>query len=662
MGYIYTIDNQGFGVEPRVSSQSGICSSSGLGGVSLVMAPSSVGPQTYQHASSSGATIHHMPSSSAHPLHPHSPASTRPATPLSTHNIKSPGQGPSSVHSMPPPSPLQQTRSPLPSHTPSPAPAWSPAPPVLSPATSRSQSIPSLAFQQSHNQILQTSCNVTQFVTAIATPQALTQKLTVQQQQQLFLQQQVSPVSQQQSNSRLAAVTTAVTVTPPVVQLIQAPQSNVSLPTRTSHSNVRPIQPKLPPQILPKPTTCSTSNQFVSPAPASKQAPSTPVTAGQRTSGVGIQSNATGQLVLGQGQSGVFSGHQGTILLNQFIPGVGQSPILIQGNLSNLANVQGLQLTLRPPNSASPGQPLNSSSQNNATIIAALQNTSQHTPTLFAPTKSQLHGQQTIVIPNNLAHPGLSSQNINLTPNSGIMSSSSQGQSFLRSNIFLSPRLVGPNQGIQLQQIQTAQGPILACIPSQAIAVPHLPVTPTLQNATIGNAQLAPVTLPMHGVMATGQGVISGLSLQSHTPPSALHTPQQSLFGTAVPFTSHVEQPSPQLIQVPQPMASPQLHSNHNSNQITNHPQSIELSPKPPSPPKTSKGPPVGLNLEDILKETGIVPENSPPLSPDTNSPVMEDTVPSHLQSSNNMVSSQQLIAASLQGQQVLLEQVSILY
>lgn len=659
MGYIYALDSQGFSVEPRVSSQGALCSSTGLGGVSLVVASSSVGPQTYQHASSSGATIHHIPSSSAHTLHPHSPASARPATPLSVLN-KSPAQGPPSVHSMPPPSPLQMTRSPLPSHTPSPAPAWSPAPPVLSPVASRSQSMPPLTFQQSHNQLIQTTCNLTQFVTAIATPQALTQKLAVQQQQQLFLQQQVSPASQQQSTSRLTAVTTvvtttAVTVTPPVVQLIPALQSNVSLPTRTSHTSVRPIQPKHPPQILPKPATCNTTNQFVSPAPTSKQAPPTPVTAGQRTVGVGIQPNATGQLVVGQGQSGVFSGPQGTILLNQIIPGVGQSPILIQGNLSNLTNMQGLQLTLRPPSSASPGQSLNTSNQNNATIIAALQNTSQHTP-LFAPAKSQLHGQQTIVIPNNLAHHGLQSQNINLTsaiPNSGIMSTSSQGQNFLRSNIILSPRLVGPNQGLQLQQIQTPQGPIFACIPSQTIAVPHLPVAPTLPNAAIGNAQLAPVTLPMHGVMTAGQGVISGLSLQSHAAPSALQTPQQSLFGATVPFSSHVEHPSPHLIQVP-PLQSSQIPTNHNVNQINNQPQSVEHSPKAPSPSKTSKGH-VGLNLEDILKETGIVPENSPPLSPENS--VIEESVPAQLQP-NTVVPSQQLIAASLQGQ-VVLEQVS---
>ncbi|XP_054722377.1 LOW QUALITY PROTEIN: mucin-2-like [Uloborus diversus] len=660
MGYSYTVEGQ------AVLAQSGICSTNaGLGSMSLLVTSS--GQQTYQHASSSGATIHHIPSSAAHTtLHPHSPASARPATPLS-HNIKSPGQGPSSVHSMPPPSPLQQTRSPLPSHTPSPAPAWSPIPPVLSPATSRTQSsMPSVAFQQSHNQMLQTS-SVTQFVTALANQQSITQKLNLQQQQQqLFLQQQqqiLSPVSQPAA-PRLTAVTSpivssaAVTVPPPMVQLITAPQSNVSLPTRTSHSAVRPIQPKIPPQILPKPATCTASNQFVSPAPTPKQPPPPPVTANQRTVGVGIQPSATGQLVIGQGQPGVFSGPQGTIVLNQIIPGVGQNPILIQG-MGNLANIPGLQLTLRPPSSASPGQSVNSSnSQNNATLIAALQGPSQHAQTLFAPAKSPIHGQQTVVIPNNLAHPVLASQNINLTssgiPNSGIMSSSSQGQGFLtRSNIILSPRVVGGNQGLQLQQIQTPQGPIFAFAPSQTIAVPHLQTA--LQNATLGNAQLAPVTLPMHGIM-TNQGVLSGLSLQSHAPQSALQQQQQSLFGTAVPFTSHVEPPSHQVIQVPQPLAPPQVPANH-PNQLQNQQQlQVEHSPKPASPPKPSKI--TSVNLEELLKEHGIVPENSPIPSPDSNSPLMEDPVPSHMQPSNTVVPTPQLVTA-LQSQQVVLEQLS---
>ncbi|XP_042901781.1 BRD4-interacting chromatin-remodeling complex-associated protein [Parasteatoda tepidariorum] len=639
MGFSYAIDGQALLAQGGISA-----TTTGLGGMPLVVA-SAVTPQTYQHPSSSGATIHHLPSSITHtPLHPHSPASARSLTPL--HNVKSPG--PSSVHSMPPPSPLQQTRSPLPSHTPSPAPAWSPAPPVLSPASSRTQTaMPSVAFQQSHNQILQTSGSVTQFVTALANQQSVAPKLTLQQQQQLFLQQQLTPVSQHQVNQRLTAVSSAVatstvSVNTPVVQLIPA-QSNVTLSSRTSHCAVRPIQPKVPPQILPKPATCS-ANQFVTPTPAPKPT-HTPVTTNQRTVGVGLQPGTPSQLVINQGQPGVFSSPSGTIVLNPIIPGVGQSPIVIQGNLGHLTNLPGsIQLTLRPQNSASPAQSMNSTNnQNNATLIAALQGPSQHTQTLFAPAKSPIHGQQTIVIPNNIAHAGLASQNINLSsagiPNSGILSSTSQGQQFLRSNFILSPRVVG-NHGIQFQQIQTPTGPIFFA-PSQAIAVPHL------QTATLGNAQLAPVTVPMHSVMAAGQGgVISGLSLQSHPPQSALQQqPQQSLFGT-VPFSSHLEHSSPQVIQVPQPLAPPQQLPTNQT--LQNH--QIESSPKSNSPPKSSKIP--SVNLEELLKEHGIVPtENSPLPSPDCNSPLMED--PPQQQS---LVPSPHLVT-TLQSQQIVLEQ-----
>ncbi|KAL3258662.1 hypothetical protein MRX96_016676 [Rhipicephalus microplus] len=54
-------------------------------------------------------------------------------------------------------------------------------------------------------------------------------------------------------------------------------------------------------------------------------------------------------------QPGIFPAGpaQGTFLLNQYIPGLGYSPILIQGALgqtrSSLGQIQGVQLALRPP-------------------------------------------------------------------------------------------------------------------------------------------------------------------------------------------------------------------------------------------------------------------------------------------------------------------------
>ncbi|GIY47305.1 GLTSCR1 domain-containing protein [Caerostris extrusa] len=198
---------------------------------------------------------------------------------------------------------------------------------------------------------------------------------------------------------------------------------------------------------------------------------------------------------------------------------------------------------------------------------------------------------------------------------------------------------MGANQGLQLQPIQTASGAVYA-FAGQTITVPGLPTA-------LSNTQLAPVTVPMHGVM-TSQGMISGLSLQPQAPQSALQ-PQQSLFGTAVPFSNHVEQPS-QVIQVPQPLAAPQQVATNHQSHLQNQPQQIEHSPV--SSPQKPKVP--TLNLEKLMKESGIVPSPESQIiqSPDCNSPVVEEVIQSHLD-----MNSSQLITALQSSQQVILEQ-----
>ncbi|KAL3217723.1 hypothetical protein MRX96_032062 [Rhipicephalus microplus] len=65
--------------------------------------------------------------------------------------------------------------------------------------------------------------------------------------------------------------------------------------------------------------------------------------------------SAAHQKPRGSAQPGMFPAGpaQGTFLLNQYIPGLGHSPILIQGALgqtqSSLGQIQGIQLALRPP-------------------------------------------------------------------------------------------------------------------------------------------------------------------------------------------------------------------------------------------------------------------------------------------------------------------------
>lgn len=586
LGFTCQVDNAGLLTQTSNIGVSTVCSSP-------------VTFSSYHTPSPAGTTIHHVPS----PAHPQpSPATPRSATPL-PHAVRSPSQGsPSvqSIHSMPPPSPLQQTRSPLPPHTPSPAPAWSPIPIVQSPAMGRTQTV-------AHNQLLQTSGNVTQVVQTVS--QQLAQKLHLQQQVIFQPQSQQSRLPTVAAPSVIPSTTNVPMAAPPVVQIIPAPQQNTPASTRNPQTSVRPIQPKQPQQILPKPVG-TTSNQFAT--PVVKQVGSPGVATNPRTVGVGLN---TGQVVIGQGQPGVFTGPQGTIVLNQIIPAVGQSPILIQGNIGNLP---GVQFTLRPQQSsltasASSGQ-TQSGAQNNATLIAALQAQSQTTQTLFTQAKASLPGQQTIVIPSSITHPSLTAQNLNLAAtanpsvNNTVVPTASQGQGLLtRPNIILAPRLMGPNQGIQFQQIQTPQGPItVALAPSQSITLPQLPTA--LQNTALG-AHLNAGTIPASGVMTAGQSVISGISLQAQPTAGTISTQQQIIPGTNVTFQNQSEQPSVQIAAV----SSNSITSTLTTSQTTT---SSELS-------STSTSKPIkvpSVNLAELLKQHGIVPETTPPPSP-TQSP-----------------------------------------
>ncbi|KAL3245986.1 hypothetical protein MRX96_058044 [Rhipicephalus microplus] len=91
------------------------------------------------------------------------------------------------------------------------------------------------------------------------------------------------------------------------------------------------------------------------PRPAPIPAPQ-PATMVQRGAAMGL--NPGSPLLIGNPAAalpGMFPAGpaQGTFLLNQYIPGLGHSPILIQGasgqNQSSLGQIQGVQLALRPP-------------------------------------------------------------------------------------------------------------------------------------------------------------------------------------------------------------------------------------------------------------------------------------------------------------------------
>ncbi|KAL3204397.1 hypothetical protein MRX96_011416 [Rhipicephalus microplus] len=153
---------------------------------------------------------------------------------------------------------------------------------------------------------------------------------------------------------------------PGVAQVVSASPS-----PRTSGAP-RVIQPKQP-QILPKlssgsanMTTPSAAATTRSQSPRAAQHKATPrptpvlapqpATTVQRGAAMGL--NTGSPLLTGNpaaAQPGMFPAGpaQGTFLLNQYIPGLGHSPILIQGasgqTQSSLGQIQRVQLALQPP-------------------------------------------------------------------------------------------------------------------------------------------------------------------------------------------------------------------------------------------------------------------------------------------------------------------------
>ncbi|KAH7938606.1 hypothetical protein HPB51_028876 [Rhipicephalus microplus] len=187
------------------------------------------------------------------------------------------------------------------------------------------------------------------------------------------------PASSRPPSASTPATTKATaTVAPLPVAPQQAPASRPGVaqvvsasPSPRTSGAPRLIQPKQP-QILPKlssgsanmttPSAAATTRSQspraaqhkATPRPAPVPAPQ-PATTVQRGAAMGL--NTGSPLLIGNpaaAQPGMFPAGpaQGTFLLNQYIPGLRHSPILIQGALgqthSSLGQIQGVQLALRP--------------------------------------------------------------------------------------------------------------------------------------------------------------------------------------------------------------------------------------------------------------------------------------------------------------------------
>ncbi|XP_022238926.1 mucin-6-like isoform X2 [Limulus polyphemus] len=569
----------------------------------LVVPPtlSASGATIHHIPSPGGATIHHIPSSVQSQHHrPSSAPAPQIATP-SPYNVKSPGQGPSSVHSLPPQSPNQQTRSPKQSHTSSPVPSWSPVPSALSSAAGRGSGL------SGKPQVFYTTGAVNP-----VTPSSVSQKS--HQLPQTTLQKQNPGKAQTTTNS----FTTAQMQVPkqPVVQILAPQQNTVGMP-RALHSSGRPIQPK-PQQILPKPTV--SSNQFSASLLKSSGGSGSPsVHPNQGPMSIGLNGPINGPpLVLGQSQPGVIAGPQGTIVLNQIIPGLpGQNPILIQGNLGSLGGVQGVQLALRPQHPGSLTVSTHSGhvvAANNSALVAALQNSGQPSQHLLDQGKSPLAGQQTLFIPNTITQQGLPTQGLTLggtgIPSNSIVQSSAHPPTVLnaRPNIILAPRVMGSNQCIQLQQIQTPQGPItVALAPGQTITLPQL------QTAMGG-------TVSVPSVLAPGQSVLPSLPVQHPLSQSLVQPQQQPLHdiqtqqivsGVTPALQPFLHKTEPQTyVQVSQSSPPPPQDVQNKQSmpaQMSLTPDTSSESSKPTKVPS--------VNLAELLKEHGIL-DSTPPSSP----------------------------------------------
>ena len=298
-------------------------------------------------------------------------------------------------------------------------------------------------------------------------------------------------------------------------------------------------------------------------------------------------SGPTQQILIGPGGQQMISGPQGTFLLNHMIPGLGSQPILIQQNIGNVPN--SVQLTLRPQSHSSPmvamSNGLNGGNDQNAGLINALTGQSNN---ISKQTPSQSPQPQTFVIPNHSTSVSTSSSGVVMTsagrPTPNIIFT--RPPSFYGASHQSTPTVP---TGQQFLQLQTPNGPILVALPNQAQLLQHQQSNATQPTHGI---QLGNTMFPIGAPQMTNN-LNTSLQASAHPALHALLTDNAS--GQTVIQTSHPSvQTSNTVIFTSQP-------------QIITRPQ-IQQQSKP------------SVNLAELLKEHGILPESSPPSSPTNNS------------------------------------------
>lgn len=329
---------------------------------------------------------------------------------------------------------------------------------------------------------------------------------------------------------------------------------------------MKPIQPKQPQQILPKPAGGSTQSK--------------PVTLTQRTVG------QPGGLVIGQNQAmlpngnvATVSGHQ--LLLNHIsLANMGHNqPFLISSGGAGLPS--NLQLLVRPQTpgagghhhhhhpqhqqqpqqqqhhhhhhhqqmTAGLGSQATNMSVNNAALLAAFQVQNQA-------------AQQALIGPaaKNLAGQGHAVMNL-----MGGSQNPAQAGANLQQNMIVNARVVSPNQQLQLQQIQMPQGPItLAFGPGGQLRALPGQFSNVLQGVAISTATVASSTQ----TLATTSSGVGVQQQQQHVMEVVQQNKGVNLLGDLLKQTGIVPEDSPtspnqgqELQTQSQAITPPQVHA-----------------------------------------------------------------------------------------------------
>lgn len=374
----------------------------------------------------------------------------------------------------------------------------------------------------------------------------------------------------------------------PLMQIIQTPNGPqlVQMPLQCQVQG-KPAVSTIPvtrvanKQILPKPSSASSSSSNTTSTSTSTITNPSPNVI--RPSLVPQQQAGQPQLIIGQNSQGasLIQGPNGTLVLNAAtLQGHLQGqPFLIQGNMGGTGPVQ---LTLR--------------TQSSPQVIVG-SSASNHTPLINALTSSVASSQSSVLVSESSTQPRTAIVQTANGPQAILLSSSNQSRPGIQQpNVLLNrPPIPSVIQSPQFLTIQTPNGPMLVQLQ-----------TPS-QTANI------PTSMPMMTSASTAQQLFTTSNLIQ----SGLHGQQMLLTQQGI----SVEASQLNIIgQQPTDSKDQEESSDSKKAGKGKKTKGIPQVKKPAAKSKKSKA--KGVNLADLLKESGIL-DSSPPTSPTTEATVM---------------------------------------